>query len=275
MLDLFTMLWGREMTEMYLTLSLPSILQEGNIPAARELLHEYTFYASREARETVVQSEIYARLCAEIKVNWLPLQRGEWETTSNFLRQMSMDAEEQHYMLIVPPDTVVGNGSILNMARLCDGTHNPILFGFPRVDEDGYQILRSLFVGEGRTVSNRELVSIAMRHIEQVTYFIAENGPECWVVRHHAPTSCILPDETIYRICATNRRKYGDFDQALPYVMVRNRYPWHLVRHSDEFFWVERGKHFVHQIAPIWDLQNQLLGMQFFGKEDAIWQGVC
>lgn len=272
MLDMFTIIWGSEMTETYLRMVLPSILQEGNIPAAKELLHEYSFYASKEAKEAIIQSELYTQLSREIGINWFPLQKGEWETTSNFLHQMRMDVEEGHYMLIVPPDTAVGNRSILNMARLCDGQHNPILYGFPRVSEEGFQILRSLF-RERKLVSNRELVSIAMRHIEQMTYFIAEDKAEHWVVRHHAPTSCVLPDDKIFRICATNTKKYGDFDQSLPYITVRNGYPWYLIRHSDEFFCVERGKHFVHQIAPVWDLQNQLLGLAFFGKEDAVWQG--
>lgn len=276
MLDLFTIVWGAELTESYLRMTLPSILQEGNIPAAREFIHEYSFYASRAAKEAIIRSELYTQLAAEIKINWFPLQKGEWETTSNLLHQMRMDVEEGHYMLILPPDICVGNRSILNMARLCDAQHNPILIVFPRVNERGYNILRSLF-RERKVVSNRELVSIAMRHVEQTTYFLGrfiENEAEHWIARHHAPTICLLPDDKIYQKCATNTRKYADFDQALPYIMVRSGYPWYLIRHSDEFFWVERGKHFVHQIAPIWDLQNQLLGLAFFGKQEAIWKGV-
>ncbi|MBW2562388.1 MAG: hypothetical protein JRE40_16270, partial [Deltaproteobacteria bacterium] len=70
------------MIESYLEVTLPSLMQPNNIPRARELLHSYNFYASDEARERVSQNPLLAKLTEVVEVNWFPLEKGEWETTS-------------------------------------------------------------------------------------------------------------------------------------------------------------------------------------------------
>jgi len=283
MLDLFTIIWGSTMIESYLEVTLPSLLQPDNIPGANKFLHSYNFYASDEAKEKIRRSPLYPRLSEVIEVNWFPLQKGEWETTSDTLHQMKLSATERHYMLIMPPDNAVGNGSILNMAELCDGARNPILFGFPRVNEDGWQIICSLFK-EGQTLSNRQLVTIAMRYIEQTTYRIEPNvvrwivHGNSWKVRHNVPTPCILPDEWVIETFSTNPTVNSGYDHTLPYLMAQQGYPWHLIRHSDVFFLVERGRHLIIEGSGydtnVWHQLEALKGLEFFGKEEAIWQGL-
>jgi len=283
MLNLFTIIWGEEMIESYLEVTLPSLMQPNNIPRARELLHSYNFYASDEARERVSQNPLLAKLTEVVEVNWFPLEKGEWETTSNTLHQMKISAAEGHYMLIMAPDSAVGNGSILNIARLCDGTRNPVLFGFPRVNEEGWQVIQSLFK-QGQVVSNRKLVTIGMRYIEQTTYPIEPNiihwivQGNSWRVRHNVPTPCILPDRWIIEIFSTNPTLNSGYDHTLPYLMIQRGYPWHLIRHSDEFFLVERGRHLIIEgsgyDSSTWHQLEALKSLEFFGKEEVIWQGI-
>jgi len=282
MLDLFTIIWGEEMIESYLEVTLPSLMQPNNIPRARELLHSYNFYASNEAMKTISESRLYSQLSQMIEVNWFPLQKGEWETTSDTLHQMKLSASEGHYMLIMPPDNAVGNGSILNMARLCR-TKNLVLFGFPRVNEDGWRVIQSLFK-QGQVVSNRKLVTIAMKHLEQATYPVEPNvvrwivQGNSWRVRHNVPTPCILPDEWVIETFSTNPTLNSGYDHTLPYLMVQHGYPWYLIRDSDEFFVVERGRHLIIEgsgyDSSTWHQLEALKSLEFFGKEEVVWQGI-
>jgi len=283
MLNLFTIVWGEEMIQSFLEVALPSLLQPGNVPTSRELLGYYSFYASSEAKDKITASSLYKQLEASVSIRWFPLISGEWETTSNTLHQMKLSASEGHYMLIMPPDNAIGNGSILNMAKLCDGTRNPILFGFPRVTEDGWQAIRAI-IQDGHILSNRKLVTIAMRYIEQTTYPIEPNivhwivQGNSWRVKHNVPTPCILPDEWVIETFSTNPTKNSGYDHTLPYLMIQKGYPWYLIRHSDEFFVVERGRHLIIEgsgyDSSTWHQLEALKSLEFFDKEESIWQGI-
>lgn len=282
MLDIFTIIWGG-MIKSFLEVTLPSLMQPGNIPAAKDLLHNYNFYASEEAKDKISRSKLYPQFSQAVEVRWFPLQKGMWETTSNTMFQMELSAKERHYMLIMAPDNAVGNGSILNLAKFCDGNKNPILFGFPRVNEEGWQLICSLFQ-KGQLVSKRKLVTIAMKHIEQTTYPIELNitrwivQGNSWRVRHNVPTPCILPDQQIINIFSTNPTLNSGYDHILPYWMVELGYPWYLIRHSDDFFLVERGRHLIQEGSGLdqrtWDQFRALKGLEFFDKEEVIWQGI-
>ncbi|MFA5186409.1 MAG: hypothetical protein WC551_08040 [Patescibacteria group bacterium] len=274
---------------------LPSLLQPGNIPGCSDL-HTYTFYASDEAMHQITGSQHYGELVKVVNVQWRNLHRGEWETTSNTLWQMQVSADEGHYMLIMAPDNCVGDGSLRNLCQLCDGHRNPILFGFPRVTEEGWQKLRALMETsfqpatsdaghEARRVSNRQLVTLAMKHIEQATYPI-ENRMDrrgiihgnSWVVRHNVPTPCLLPDEKVLSIFRTNPTLNSGYDHVLPWAMIEKGYPWHLIRHSDIFFLVERGRHLIIEGGgydqAVWDTIKQVKGLEFFDMQKAVWEGV-
>lgn len=280
MLDLFTIAWGKEIAGLFLEGTLPSLLQPGNIPGTKGLLHTYNFYASDEAKAIIIQSELYTELSQEMEVNWFPLQKGEWEITSNFLHQMRISAREGHYMFLRTPDTITGNGSLLNMAKLCNGQHNPILFGFPRVHDNSYELLCSL-AKERIIIPNRKLVSIGMHDpwIEHVPYRVEKRG-SYWVVGHCTPTICLLPDDKILAICTTCPNRYPGFDHSIPYTSIELGYPWHLIRHSDVYFQVERARHLLSEDgsdggppALPWMGDKIIPGFEFFCKQEEIWQG--
>ena len=283
MLDLFTVVWGNEMVGSFLEVTIPSLIQPDNIPKAKGLLGSYTIYTDQETQAAIRQNKLYQRLAKDIEVCFEPLQKGKWEVSSNIMRQMEKSGAKHHYMLVMSPDWAVGNGSLFNMAELCaKGKFNPILYGFPRVTEPGYEALMAIFK-QGRPVSNRELVSLAMKHVEQRTYtvgvamehWILSNNT--WIVSHNVPTPCLLPNEEIIEIFFTNTTLNSGYDHAMPYILVEKGYPWHLIGNSDIYFQVERGRHLIGESVfdpSRWQTDKALKGLRFFDQQKQIWQGV-
>lgn len=282
MLDIFTVIWG-PMIESYLDVTLPSLLQPENVPKARDLLGTYNIYTDRETRVAILQSELYHQLAEHIDISFRDLVRGKSEVNSNIFFQMKLSAAADHYMLVLSPDWALGNGSLFNMAELCQkGEHNPILYGFPRVNEAGYQALRGMF-SQGHTVSNRELVSLAMKHIEQRTYkvgvvmehWILSNN--IWMASHNVPTPCLKPNDEIIGIFSTNITLNSGYDHSLPYMLVEKGYPWQMIDHSDIYFQVERGRHLIGEEVfdrARWQTDKALKGLLFFDTLQQVWQGV-
>lgn len=272
MLDFFTVVWG-EMIETFLGFALPSLLQEGNIPAIRQLSN-YNFYASDQARIIITQNERFHELEKLIPIRWEPLQKGEWEVNSNVKHQMSISARQQHYMLHLEPDVAWGNWSLFNLANLTDGTRNPVQYSFPRINEQGYSQLRQMF-REGKSISNRELVTLAMQHIEQNNYPIRQIGNK-WMVRHSAPSPCILPDEKIIGMFAQNHTP-NDLFHVLSYMMIEAGYRFYIIAHSDVCFRVERGVHTIlkHPETGVrWRPDKAVQAFRFYMNLEQTWQGV-
>jgi len=239
MLDLWTTVWGKK-TQAYLEVMLPSLLQPGNIPAAREYIHTYTFYTNDEAREKIERSRRYKELEALVPVLWMPLQKGEWEVNSNTLHQMRRSAEEGHYMMVCSPDDVVGDDSIANLIQICQGGFNPILYHLPRVRPGTHRILKHLL--RKGTVSNRALVSLTIKYLfhKHSAYPIFPVGDH-WEAWHPTPTPILRPDQRVVDIFATNWGKNWGYDNCLPYIMIELEYPWCLIPHSDIYFHIEIG----------------------------------
>lgn len=243
MLDLWTTVWGKKV-EAYLDIMLPSLLQPGNIPAAREHIHTYTFYTSAEAE--LRESPLVSKLMELVEVVWLPLQKGEWEVNSNTLHQMRRSADEGHYMYVCSPDDVVGNESLKNIIPLCDGKIALIEYHLPRVRKGAYQVFKTLL--KKKEITNRQLVSLTLKYLwrEVSRYPIFPNGGH-YDVWHPTPTPIILPDQQIVDIFATNWGKNWGYDNCLPYIMIENGYPWMLIPHSDIYFHIEVG---VSSLGP-------------------------
>lgn len=239
MLDLWTTLWGNKVIA-YLDIMLPSLLQPGNIPAARAYIHTYTFYTNDETRARIEESPRYAELKSLVEVVWEPLQKGEWEVTSNTVHRMMRSADEGHYMYVCSPDDIVGNESLKNLVPLCDGKMALIEYHLPRVRKSAYDVLKSLLMRG--TISNRHLVSLTLTHLWRTVsrYPIIPNGDH-YDVWHPTPTPIILPDRHIAELFATNWGKNWGYDNCLPYIMIEEGYPWMLIPHSDIYFHIEVG----------------------------------
>ena len=283
MLDLFTVVWGK-MGDSFLEGTLPSLLQPGNIPASKGQLGTYSIYTNPLSRAEIEASPHYAALSAHVTVEWEDLQKGVWEVNSNVLAQLKKSLTRGNFVLVVSPDWAIGDGSVKNLATLCaKGDHNPILYGFPRLTELGWRFLVEAY-RTGERVTNRQLVTLAMKHLDQATYRlevavfderIVHNN--ALFVYHNVPTPCLRPDPFIVEAFAANPTLNSGFDHALPFILVEKGYPWLFIDQSDTYFQVERGRHLITeqvQDEGNWMLVKAMKGLEFFGGQKALWQGV-
>jgi hypothetical protein len=240
MLDLWTTVWGKK-AKAFCDIMLPSLLQPGNIPAIREYVHTYTFYTNEETMNQLKKSPRFQELESLVDVVWMALQKGEWEVNSNTLNQMERSAEEGHYMVVCSPDDVVGDGSLINLVPICQYGANPILYHLPRTRPNSYKTFKTLL--ENGTISNRELVSLTLKHIytKHSRYPIFPEGDH-YNVWHPTPTPIIKPDQRVVEMFSSNWGKNWGYDNCLPYMMIEEDYPWLLIPHSDVYFHIEIGQ---------------------------------
>lgn len=283
MLDLFTVVWG-PMVNTFARVTVPSLLQPGNIPAAQHHLGTYTIYTDDEGRRSLRSRPVVRRLLQEVTVCFEPLVAGRGNVTHNVVHQLRRAESLGNYVMVMSPDWCLGNNSLRNLAELCaKGESNPILYGFPRLTEIGWRFVEMALKEEG-AISNRQLVTLAMKHGEQFTYpratwvegdrIVHENT---WKTCHNVPTPCLRPDPWVVETFATNGTINSGYDHAMPWMMVEKGYPWYLIRHSDVYFQVERARHLIQeQVADLgaWQRVKAFKGLEFFTGQEAIWQGV-
>ncbi|MFA5186407.1 MAG: hypothetical protein WC551_08030 [Patescibacteria group bacterium] len=272
MLDLFTVLWGGARNiyvNNFCDVTLPSLMQPDNLPAAREMIGSYCIYADDSTREAVAPA--LNRMEPIIPVELAPLVAGPWQVNPCTKQQMAKSGAKGHYLLVVSADWAFGNGSILNMARLCDGTRNPILFGFPKIPPEAFTEIKGVFESGGR-ISNREMVSLWSRFGGGGPCTITPSEvPGEWIVSHRTPTPCLRPDEAIINFYSSNNTPNQGYDHALPMWMVENRYPWHFITDSDTFFVVEIAVSWTGLSGP-WGLELLSRGDVFFSHCRETWR---
>jgi len=239
--DLFSIVWGW-MTDLFLTVGLPALLLPNNIPLVKDYIDTYTFYASDEARERITNNPLYKKLEELVSIVWKPLLAGEWNVYANLKDQMRESCRKGNYMHILEPDKVNGDGSLATIVELAQKGYNPILYGFPKVAPPCFLEAREYLETEGH-LSNKELVTIGMRHILSGAYSVrqickSERGT-AYYVTHRVPTLTLLPDKKVVDFFDTNHNPNGGFDHVMPYWMAREGYPWHFIDHSDAYFQVE------------------------------------
>jgi len=277
MLDLFTIVWDRVdkhrgLGRLYRDATLPSLMQPGNIPRAARMIGSYTFYADDTSREIITGDSLYQSMSQVIPISWRPLSGGAGNTTSDIICQMKLSMSAGNHMLIVSPDWLFGNGSIANMARLCqEEDYQLILFGFPKVDPRAFYELGNQ-LKHGRIVSNRELVSLGMTYSSGYPIDIITHDKNNWMVSFRVPTPCLKPDNDVVDFFATNNTPNQGYDHALPYWMIERGYPWYMVEDSDFFFLIEEAEAWRGSSGP-WGLDLLSKTDQFFRNYRQVWRG--
>jgi len=270
MLDLFTIVWGK-MISFYLDVTLPCLLQDGNLPAAKGLVDRYTIYASSEAKDRITNHLLYPKLCSLTKVEWEPLRKED--ANSNLVAQMKKASERKNHMLGAGPDSAIGNYSIFNMAKLSTTPH--ILFnGSVKISYNGLMEIKS-FLKEKGTISNRELVSASMKHVLGAAYeFVKTPGQEYWRVTRSVYSPCFIPDQKIIDFYIGNPTPASGYDHVLPYWLVKNNYPWKIVGDSDVYFIAEAEFDQSMKVgAGTWHPEMVKPSQEFFSQFTGIWRG--
>jgi len=276
-LDLFTIVWGW-MTDLFLTAGLPALFLPNNIPSVKDYIDTYTFYTSGEAKEQIMSNPLYKRLEELVNIIWKPLLAGEWDVYANLKDQMRESYHKGNYMHILEPDKVNGDGSLLSIVKLAQEGYNPILYGFPKVAPPCFFEVRECLETRGY-LSNKELVTIGMRHILPGKYNVhqickSERGT-AYYVTHTVPTLTLLPDKKVIDFFDTNPNPNGGFDHVIPYWMAMEGYPWHFIDHSDAYFQVEMATTWYGQGGDrIWHPEMAEEGERFFSQFQQIWEGL-
>jgi len=272
MIDIFTIVWG-EMIESYLGITLPGLLQSGNIPATKKLIYDYTFYTDDSTKEAIMRGARFHELENLVHINWESLKKGIPHVNSNVKYQWKLSAQRQHYAFNMTPDTALGNWSLFNIASLADGTRNPVQYVFPRIPEDAYHKLIKIFE-ERKEISNRELVTFVAKNADISKKQVANNK---WIASHNGPNACILPDKWINETFASNNTPNHGIHHCLIYLIAQKGYPYYVIPHSDTYFQVERGVHIIrkypHQgstwLPDLWPISRA-----FWMKYKVTWRGV-
>jgi len=275
--DLFTVVWDkvdrhRGLAHLFCDATLPSLMQPGNLPEASSLVGSYRIYADDRSRGIITQSDYYREMEKLVSVSWHQLCKGAGDVNSNIIEQMRYSIQRGGHMLIVSPDWLFGNGSIANMARLCsEGKYQLILFGFPKIDPKVFYELGNR-LKSGGTISNRELVSVAMADGGGYPIDIITREENNWIVSCRVPTPCIKPDSSVIDFFATNNTPNQGYDHALPYWMIERGCSWHIVDDSDFFFLIEEAEAWRGGSGP-WGLDLLSKTDQFFRNYRQVWRG--
>ena len=170
-----TTVWG-DYLDLFLSYTVPSLLQDGNIPALARDGYDLRLdiYAHPQEYQAFAQkyAPCLARLEEYMPVNLTPLNElkgGWWQgmpLESAWIDQIARCLAEDAIMFWTPPDEIFGNRSIANAIRMVQGKNVCLAAATPMVDMQG--ILKSeVFDGlkrMERCIENVELVDLAFEH---------------------------------------------------------------------------------------------------------------
>lgn len=174
--------WGSDFLHSFLSYTVPSLLQEGNIPTLARYGYElrlFIYTHPQEYEEIAVQYETcLARLREYVTVSVIPLdglKAGWWRddywhyVTSALIDQINRCIAEDAMMFDTRPDTIYGNRSITNAVDIVKGKNVCLAASHPRVSKES--ILQSgVFAGlrsMEKSFENDELVDLAFKHGHQ------------------------------------------------------------------------------------------------------------
>lgn len=269
MLDLFTIVWG-QLVNFYLKVTLPSLLQKGNIPAVSENIGSYSFYTSEETRRAIRVNPLYLELEQLVPVVWNPLP--QMETTRYILHQMEVSAANKNYIILVPPSTAWGNNSLQGINLLVQRKFNPIVYPMAKVYPCAFPPILDELEKRGK-VSNRKLVSISMKHFASSGAVIKRKMKNAWSISCSSLTPVFIPDDDTVELFSSNFTAFSGFSQVIAYYMMTREDPLCLVGNSDVFF-VAKHLNF-NRMGPrnIWQRELADAGEKFFPQFEIIWQG--
>lgn len=270
-INVHTPVWGA-MIQDYIDVCMVCLVN--NFRKCASQIDTYTLYASEEAKRVISATPRYDELASLVRVEWLPLQKPEGEVTSNVLEEMRRIAPKGNYMLQLTATGSIGDNSILNISKLADGTKNPILYADLKISPAGFQAIKD-WIRERGGISNRELVSIGMKHLLGAKYSVQPCGPQEWRATFNVFSLIIIPDQKIIDFWATNPLPGSGYDHVMPYWMVTEGYPFYVIDDSDIYVTVdgEIGPPTMKFGEGTWHPGLCQDGEEYFGKYSVILRG--
>ena len=262
-LHFVTPVWGREYTQLFLELTLPTLLSPGNIPSVANL-HDcvYKIYTTRSDAEAIRGSAAYSRLSALLAVDFVylgDLHQSKYATSSDCYRAAIRDTAFEHAAaILLIPDMVFADGGIRSIERLLRaGKRAVLVMGLRAFKESLVPAVQAAFSNGGSIcVPPRDLVRLGTEHLHSIVETHMYEGDSaafnpsliCWRV---ADEGFLLHGFHLHPIVVYPRDEttefFGTIDDDLVHAARFSPDEIHVVVDSDELAWFEvSGRdHFV------------------------------
>ncbi|MQF67084.1 hypothetical protein FIM07_01410 [SAR202 cluster bacterium AD-802-F09_MRT_200m] len=254
--------WGRFL-DWFFSYTVPSLLQDGNIPALARDGYEFKLYIYTHPEEFEEITEKYDSCLTRLK-DYLPIEivslrelKAGWLTghywQSALIDQIKRCISEDATMFLTPPDTVFGNWSVSNAVKIVQGKNVCLAAAHARVKQESFIASNSAtdLKKMDLKIENDELVDLAFEHgheyllgflddvdsnmthggisirrINETTYSVVHNGPTPYLAN-------FVKDDLKYF-----ESSGSSWDNRWPRLLLRqNRLK--VVGSSDSFFCVE------------------------------------
>lgn len=272
-----TPVWGREYTDLFLEVSLPSHLALGNLPSLSNLANStYLIFTTPKDAECIRQNPVFDILQSLIKVEIhliTEMNIDKYSMMSACHKRAINFADKQDGALVfLPPDVVLADGSMKNIeGAATKGKRVVFLVGLRLILENIAPQLKSNYATHGPTISiqPRQLMHLAMRNLHPITLtHLWENGPGEMV-----PNNLFwrIDNEGLLGRCfhlmplmVYPRNKQAPFFSTIDFDFVMsscpNRADWHIVEDSDEIL--------VCELTP---RDRRIFGLRKGSLEDLIY----
>ena len=226
-----TVVWGK-MVDWHIDYQMPSLLQPGNLPALKDA--NYFIYTDEPERI----SAFVAKNINHLKVQVLPLTGGRGNVNACY---KDCARRIQGHLAVIAPDSIFGDGSLKNLEAMCE-KYDLVLFSFPRCEIGVVKEILAL-LKQNKTVSNAQLVALAMPHLHREaappTLHLKRIAGNEWRVQHLGPTPIIRINETSLALLNSIPTNNGLLDHCVPFLCIEAGMSYHYVQSSDEVFLVE------------------------------------
>jgi hypothetical protein len=181
-----TTVWGSWHVEQLLSVALPSLVSEGNLPEfckTHELIYE--FRTTRRDANRIVASPAFSVLDGVVPVEIHLIDEDSTEAPiaahhRMWLEAVQRAAENREMILFIPPDTVWADGSLRSLAHRLSEGKVALFNAYLRTESDSFvpALLERFPTSPGRLrVQPRDLVDLCLQHLHPLmTCYFQESG---------------------------------------------------------------------------------------------------
>lgn len=249
-----TSVWGTDYVELFLDVTLPSLLAPGNLPSLTSLESSlYEIYTTELDRSRIESSPVYQALCSLMATVIRVMEHqneNKYIASSDCYREsLARAAHDGKALLFLIPDMVLADGSLRSIAAImASGKRVALNTGLRLVKETAVPILlESYRSGTSLTIQPRQLVSLALDHLHYISTIHLYDGdtPEF----HPAGFYWKIPGEGFLLHCfhlhpvavfpRENASFIGTIDDDLLDKSNLIDDDLHVITNSDDFIWCE------------------------------------
>ena len=188
-LHFVTAVWGEEYTKVFVRVTLPCLLSQGNIPSVpTEVPCVYMIFTTDNGRKIIEQSEAYIRLCHYLKVEFHlisePIEHKHITSSDCYRLATAETVRAGAAIVYLIPDMIFADGGIRSIVNLLRAGKMAILVTALRAIKETLvpQVIAKYYADGVITIAPRELVGLAYDHIHSITksHFYDGNS-ECFL----------------------------------------------------------------------------------------------